>query len=273
MSNLPPPAPNPSSLTEGVTMELRRLLARAPSQQNLNAALRHLAKWRAHLVENTLVAKSGDRVLSGPFKDMSYGLRASEGARSARLLGCYEAGLAPVIEQIIATAYPLVIDVGCAEGYYAVGLARRMPQTRVLARDASDKAQALCADLAAQNDVAAQIAIGGLMQHADFDICKAQPSVVICDIEGAEGDLLDPLRAPGLRHADILVEVHEGMQAGLTAVLQSRFAQSHNIQHIGRVTESAALPDWMETLSDMDRLLALWEWRSGPTPWLWMTRK
>jgi hypothetical protein len=26
----------------------------------------------------------------------------------------------------------------------------------------------------------------------------------------------------------------------------------------------------MQELSDLDRLLALWEWRSGPTPWLWM---
>jgi hypothetical protein len=29
----------------------------------------------------------------------------------------------------------------------------------------------------------------------------------------------------------------------------------------------------MDTLSDFDRLIALWEWRIGPTPWLWMTRK
>jgi hypothetical protein len=33
------------------------------------------------------------------------------------------------------------------------------------------------------------------------------------------------------------------------------------------------LPEWMEGLSDMDRLLALWEWRTGPTPWLWMQRR
>ena len=33
---------------------------------------------------------------------------------------------------------------------------------------------------------------------------------------------------------------------------------------------AAALPAWMEELPDLDRLIALWEWRSGPTPWLWM---
>jgi len=25
-------------------------------------------------------------------------------------------------------------------------------------------------------------------------------------------------------------------------------------------------------LGDLDRLLLLWEWRSTPTPWLWMRR-
>ena len=62
--------------------------------------------------------------------------------------------MAPIIEDIVTKAYALIIDVGSAEGYYAVGLARRLPKARVLARDANPKAQALCAALAAANDVA-----------------------------------------------------------------------------------------------------------------------
>ena len=37
-------------------------------------------------------------------------------------------------------------------------------------------------------------------------------------------------------------------------------------------TSDSALPDWMAEMSDLDRLLALWEWRTGPTPWLWMEK-
>ena len=51
-----------------------------------------------------------------------------------------------------------------------------------------------------------------------------------------------------------------------------RFKASHHITRIGRQID-ARLPDWMEELSDLDRLIALWEWRSGPTPWLWMQAK
>ena len=261
----------PSSLTLAATTGLRRLAERDPDPATLAAALRHLAKWRAELVANTIAERMGPVIAAGPFQGMTYGVRAAEGSRAARLLGVYEASLAPVIETIIARAYPMIIDVGSAEGYYAVGLARRMPGARVLARDADPRAQILCQDLARQNGVADRVEVGGTMTHGDFALCADQPTVIICDIEGAEADLLDPVLAPGLVQADILVECHDVMRPGLTDLIAARFAASHKITRIGRALD-ARLPDWMEDWSDLDRLIALWEWRGGPTPWLWMTR-
>ncbi len=258
-----------SPLTRAATEGLQRILAGDPSVHQLNAALRHLAKWRSALLDNTLAARGGDTVLAGPFAGMAYPVRAAEGARAARVLGCYEAGLEPVIETIIARPYQAVVDIGCAEGYYAVGLARRMPQARVIARDTSAAAQDLCRALAAANGQD-RVEVGGLWSHADFVLCDRVRTVVICDIEGAEGDLLDPVAAPGLASADILVEVHEGMVPGLLAKLAARFASSHRITRIDRVLRPDRLPGWTEDLSDLDRLLMLWEWRASPTPWLWM---
>lgn len=264
---------NPSPLTVATTEALRQIAEAPADPARLVQALRHLAKWRSELVANTLLERSGTRVLGGPFAGMDYPVRASEGARAARLIGCYEASLSPVIETIITRGYDLVIDVGCAEGYYAVGLARRMPQARVLARDDNPRAQVLCRALAEANGVADRIEIGGRLDHAGFDLCRDHRAVVICDIEGAEEDLLDPARAPGLLCADILVECHDGMRAGLSDRLAARFAATHSVQRIGRRLDPDALPDWMEELGDLDRLLALWEWRAGPTPWLWMVRR
>ncbi len=263
----------PSQLTLAATQTLRQLAAREPDAATLAHALRHLAKWRAELVANTILERSGTAILSGPFKGMDYAIRASEGSRSARLLGVYECSLALIIEEIITRAYPLVIDVGSAEGYYAIGLARRMPGARVLARDDNPKAQALCRELAARNGVADRVEIGGRMEHADFAICKDQSTVVICDIEGAEATLLDPISAPGLAHADILVECHDVMRPGLTATLTARFAATHTVTRLDRQLDASTLPPWMEEMSDLDRLIALWEWRGGPTPWLWMQHK
>lgn len=262
-----------SSLTISATDRLRRLLDGPVGVAQLNSALRFLAKWRSAVLEDALVRHSGTRVLSGPFAGMDYSVRAAEGSRTARLLGCYEASLSPVIERIIARAYPLLIDIGAAEGYYAVGFARRMPGTSVFAYDNDPAARTLCATLAASNQVAERVKIFAQMDHAGFDVCLRQPTVVVCDIEGGEGALLDPLRAPGLVAADVLVEVHEGSSPGLIASLTNRFSATHEITRIDRQLRPEALPDWSETLSDLDRLLLLWEWRATATPWLWMERK
>ncbi|MEY3961007.1 MAG: hypothetical protein RIR14_1661 [Pseudomonadota bacterium] len=267
------PTPAPSSVSEAVAEPLRSLLSAPATPASLNRALRHLAKWRAELVANTLIQRSGGVVLSGPFQGMLYEVRAAEGSRAARLIGAYEASLHPVIEEIVARAPDLVIDIGSAEGYYAVGLARRLPGARVLARDASDKAQDLCRTLAAANGVADRVEVGGLWSHADFAVCAKARAVVICDIEGAEEALLDPVAAPGLIHADILVECHPGISPGVTERLAARFAPTHRLRQIGRKLDDSGLPGWMENLSDLDRLLALWEWRAAPTPWLWMEKR
>jgi SAM-dependent methyltransferase len=263
----------PTELTRKAMAELQSLSAAPASPEALYRALRFLAKWRSQLLANTVVHHSGTRILSGPFAGMDYPVRAAEGARAARLLGAYEASLDPVIERIVARAYPLVIDIGCAEGYYAVGLARRMPESRILARDTSERAQALCRDLAAANGVSDRVEVGGLFSHGDFDCAREQDTVVICDIEGAEAALLDPSAAPGLLAADILVEVHEGPHPGLADTLTARFAASHHATRFDRLLAPERLPPWAETLSDLDRLLLLWEWRAAPTPWLWLERR
>lgn len=261
------------TLAARVADDVLGMLSGEPDAARLNLALRHLAKWRAHLLENTLVARCGTEVLSGPFQGMAYPVRSSEGGRAPRLIGCYERSLAPVIERIVGHPYACVIDIGCAEGYYAVGLARAMPQAVVRAHDTDARARAACQALAAANGCAERVVIGAEFRKADFAICQNAETLVLCDIEGAEADLLNPTDAPGLRAADILVEVHEGMKPGLVDELIRRFEPSHSIQRIDRALDGSALPDWAETLGDLDRLLLLWEWRASPTPWLWMTRK
>ena len=260
----------PTALTKAVAGQLARFQAEPPTPARLEAQLRTLAKWRSAVLANTQAVKAGTRVAAGPFAGMAYVAKASEGGRAPRLLGAYEASLHPVIETVIARGYPQIVDIGCAEGYYAVGLARRMPGTTVHARDMDPGARALCAEMALANDVAGRVLIGPEVTHADFTLCNAAPTFILCDIEGAEAELLDPTRAPALTRADILVEVHEGMRPGLLATLTDRFTASHRITRIDRALRPDLLPDWAESLSDLDRLLLLWEWRATPTPWLWM---
>lgn len=239
-----------------------------PSQDALNDMLRLLAKWRHGLIANTLRQRDGDTVQGGPFKGMRYPVRSAEGCEVPRLLGCYEQELAPVIEALIARGFGHVVNIGCAEGYYAVGMARRMTGAAVHAFDANPAARAACQDLAATNAVGARMRIGGLFEGADFVAYPPGDTLVLLDIEGGEESLLDLARFPALSRLTILVECHDVMRPGLSTRLAERFADTHAVTRIDHAIGPVTLPPWLATMGHLDRLLSVWEWRSGPTPWL-----
>lgn len=241
----------------------------------LNNALRLLSKWRSVLIQNTLLQQQGTVVMEGPLKGMDFLPQSAEGCHIAKLLGCYEQPLLPYIEAAIQTSYPLILNIGCAEGYYAVGMARRMLATRVLAFDLNPKAQQVCAELAAKNSVSERVIVGALFKPEDFATYAGERVLVLCDIEGAERDLLNPKAAPALVGMDLIVESHECLIPGITKLLIDRFSSTHDITVVedsGQRQLSNA-PAWFNNLAHLDQLLAVWEWRSGPTPWLVMKAK
>jgi len=69
---------------------------------------------------------------------------------------------------------------------------------------------------------------------------------------------------------DIILESHECLIPGITQEIIRRFEATHDItlvQDNGQ-RQLANAPMWFNNLAHLDQLLATWEWRSGPTPWL-----
>lgn len=250
-------------------------MQRPDEAAQLNDALRLLAKWRSVLIQNSVLREGGTIVAQGPLAGLDFIEQSAEGCHVAKLIGTYEQPLQPHVEAAVGAGYGTILNIGCAEGYYAVGMARRMPDTRVLAFDIDPNARRTCAALAAKNGVADRITIGELFQPADFAAHADGRVLVMCDIEGAERDLLDPIAAPALAGMDVIVEAHECLIAGVTKLLINRFAPTHDVVVVeddGQRRMDAA-PAWFRGLAHLDQLLATWEWRSGPTPWLVMTAR
>lgn len=265
------------SLHEQIRQRLHSALAQPAhdSVAQLDDALRLLSKWRSVLIQNTLLQQQGTVVMEGPLAGLDFLPQSAEGCHIAKLLGCYEQPLLPFIEAAIQANYPTILNIGCAEGYYAVGMARRMPNTRVLAFDLNPKAQETCRALAEKNGVAERIQIGALFKPEDFAAYAGQRVLLLCDIEGWERDLLNPELAPALKGMDIILESHECLIPGITQTLVQRFQATHDIALVQdngqRQLQNA--PAWFNNLAHLDQLLATWEWRSGPTPWLVMKAK
>ncbi|MBU3694613.1 MAG: class I SAM-dependent methyltransferase [Rhodocyclaceae bacterium] len=266
-----------SKLQQNVLAEARARLATDAVDGNtqLNNTLRLLAKWRSVLLQNTVLQQHGTVVMQGPLAGLDFLPQSAEGCHVPKLLGCYEQPLQPHIQAALSAAYPVVLNIGCAEGYYAVGMARRMAATRVLAFDLNPVAQQTCTELAAKNGVADRVTVGALFGAEDFATYAGQRALVLCDIEGAEEQLLDPAVAPALAGMDLIVESHECLKPGVTATLTQRFEATHHITvvHDDGQRSLTEPPEWFRNLAHLDQLLAVWEWRSGPTPWLVMTAR
>lgn len=266
--------PKNSPLTDTIYRHLENMMAKPHSPKNLELMLRLLGKWRSRVIQNTLLNKDGKVVLSGVFKGMTFIENSSEGCHVPKLIGSYEQPIHPFIEAAIKKEHPIVINIGCAEGYYAVGLATRMPKTKVHAYDIDARARETCRNLAEQNDVTDQIIIDELFQPEMFAEYDKKNALVVCDIEGAEKGMLDPAISPALKSMDIIVECHEEFVPGITALLIERFQPSHTCTLVDDIgNRNIEEPSWIKPLGHMDQLLATWEWRGKATPWLILTQR
>ena len=143
---------------------------------------------------------------------------------------------------------------GAAEGYYAVGLALRNPESEIVAFEADPEGRKLLRKMVGKNAVDHQVRIESYCTPQDLEnaLSGAQRALVVMDVEGGEEMLLNPLACPSLRHAEIIVELHEFIIPGIGRQLCERFATSHHIQEI---------PERDRTLDDLPlplRHLARW---------------
>ena len=231
-------------------------------------ALRLVTKHRAELLRPVLTKQVGLKVQSGPFAGMQFLPTVLEGCYMPKLLGTYEMELHPHWLRFRQTRkYRTIIDVGAAEGYYAVGLALMFPEARVLARDINPQSMKSIADLARRNNVADRVDIGGLFAHEDFQREAQGPTLVLCDIEGGEDKLMDPAQAPALRYCDIVVELHAGADTTLRRLMHERFDATHDVVIVEEQGRDVSLPPMFDRLDSIDRVLATWEFRMSATPW------
>ncbi|MDA8376403.1 MAG: hypothetical protein M0Z50_04885 [Planctomycetia bacterium] len=225
-------------------------------------------------VERAVINRYGLQVVAGPFSGMRYIGEATGSRLLPKLCGSYEAELFPVLDTAFARKYDRVVDVGCAEGYYAVGLARKFPGTRVNAYDTDESARRLCGELCRLNGVADLVRIGVACTPATLAEMAGERVLLVCDCEGYEFELLDNVTIGDLPRWDIIVELHEGTSDGIrTTSLCKRMAHSHDLEIIPSVPrETAAYPTthflpkrWQKRAVDEGRPVKQW--------WLWASAR
>ncbi len=238
---------------------------------NSIAKNRRVLQKRAKIFDE-LVSIYGLRIVQGPFAGMKYLPSASGSEIIPKLLGTYEFELRDIIDSIVSNRYDRLIDIGSAEGYYAVGIAYRCPWINVDAYDIDMEARARCTELAHLNNLSERIKV-----KSEFTpLCMADEGVsktiIICDCEGAELELFGRSDPQVWKNCDLLIELHDYIDPMITPSIVTNLSTTHSVRLIDSVvpdsTKNSAL--WFLS-SDADKQIATTEMRV-PMQWAWITR-
>jgi hypothetical protein len=209
------------------------------------------------------IERHGADVLGGPFAGMHYPLPTAD-MPIAKLLGCYESEIHGPVHEAIRSTPRTFINLGCADGYYAVGFAVICPSTIVHAFDLSKTARRDCRVLAELNGVTDRISIHGRATGRALQGLPLEGAVVLCDVDGPESDIFADQVVRALHSTFVIIELHEKSSPGVEETLVARFARSHSWEIVlpGR-RDPDAFPELQE-FSEAERLLAIDElrWRA-----------
>jgi len=191
-----------------------------------------LSSLAADIENATKLISQNLTVKHGAFQGMRYPDAKSVGsALVPKLLGSYEREIQPLLERICSTEYSEIVDIGCAEGYYAVGLAMRIKTATVFAFDTDKEAIRLCNAMAKINNVARRIVTGSFCDNARLhSIPFTKRGLIISDCEGYERELFTKESASVFAHLDLLIEIHDFLDIGISSHIRGVFEASHKIE-------------------------------------------
>lgn len=215
----------------------------------------------------------GGKVRSGPFEGMRYVGSSPNGHFGKELLGTMELEIIPFVRRLLVGDHDVFINIGAAEGYYAVGFALRSAIPKVIAYEGNRFGRILVRHMARRNGVAAKIETLGYCEADELArvMSPYQRPALLVDIEGYEAKVLDPAVNPHLARATLLVELHE-WDAPVADILRARFEATHSIEEIWDRPRGAAdipaVPFWVRWVFPLARLLQFADERRGrPMRW------
>ena len=221
----------------------------------------------------------GKTIKYGPFKGMKLSSNIWWGKYDilSKYLGQYEPH---ILEKLISNSKNNThfIDIGAADGYYAIGLLFSNLFKTATCFEVSKNGRSVISENAHINFVQKRLTILG---KADQDLISQEimnfpQSVILCDIEGAEFDLFSEDLLKTCKSCVVIIELHDEFTKGKSnrrenlIKLASKFFKVNLIKRSNpKINNFEEIKDWSDDL----RLLAFSENRPIRMDWLLLTPK
>ena len=234
-----------------------------------------LAKRYRNRISRRVHAGAGGVVRHGPFAGMRLenGSHISDGPLALKVLGLYEQDL---MDEVTARRWDALVNLGGGDGFYPVGMVRGGLAGRAVVFEMRAEGRETIQRNARANGVADAIVLHGAAgpdwhERVLADGVSPEDALVLCDIEGAEFELLDAASVGALAGATFMVELHHPLVADgarKLEALHASFAPTHGVRTI-----KATPPRWggmeeVERMRDLERALVTCEGRKMLGEWL-----
>ena len=194
-------------------------------------------------------------------------------ARPSMLLGLYEQEVVNVLLKH-AEKRDVFVDVGAADGFFAVGLVACGIFKRSYAFEINANGRQVIKKSSEINGVPHSVSVSGRFDKdfvAKADELDLSRSVVLIDVEGDEFNLLDSPLIEQLRGAVVVVELHDFHFAdgeALKSALYARLKTHFELTTITTGAREVPRSELLDAMSDNERWLLCSEGRARRMEWL-----
>jgi hypothetical protein len=213
-------------------------------------------------------------VMHGPFKGVKYPEMSSFGSSLfAKLIGSYEREIHSAVEEFCNVRYTEIVNIGCGEGYYSVGLAKKIPTARIFAYDIDPEARELSRRMAEYNEVADRIEIRSEITPEELHaFAFTEKGLIFCDCEGYERTLFNQSNISNLASCDLIIETHDFIDIEISSYLKELFKMTHSISFVRSIDDIDKVKDYhypeLSSYSLKEKKILLHEGRPAIMEWM-----
>lgn len=170
-------------------------------------------------------------VKHGPFSGLKYpDSTSADGCFYPKLLGSFEREIQSLVEKMCQKSFDAVLNIGCSEGFYAVGFAMRMPETLVYAYDADPNSLKMCEEMAKVNGVSERVRTGPACTSQSLrQLNLPKEALIFCDCEGCEKEIFTHQNAEKWKTHHLIIEVHDLFDIEISDYLKNLFEPTHEL--------------------------------------------
>ncbi|WP_175905933.1 hypothetical protein [Burkholderia seminalis] len=267
-----------------MSAHIKDYLSSDEALQMLHAQFSHGADLYRFLLMRRVMYLTGGVVQHGPLTGYNIGRNATwrEEDNASKVLGFYEQEVCALLE-LLAAHRDVLVDLGGADGFYAVGMVERKLYGESHCFEIEEQSRANIATIAAANNVADRVHLYGVATSAFArDLSAAgvdfRRAVVLVDIESNEFEALTADCLHDLRHAHVIVEIHDFMRPHDGAQRYAELLDRARINfHVSSFTtgsrDPSSVPFLRQGWTDTDRWLLCSESRATLMTWLYLEPK